>query len=245
MAVSERPRRTAITVCPCLVAGPRVGQAVYRLVPLPRRSATRPGVWTKSCRLRDLGSTRRVWLSQRGLVAGPHERYEQRVYNHPPAHPLSPHPIPPSRPSSRFVFCLSRLQIRRVYAQESFPLWVESSALDFTELGRYLAERKWRKKTEKHHTLLAPPHTLPSPHLSSPPLQTSPPSLHPHPPLAPSTYCHHCNRCHHRPQPSPWPSLQSLPSSTPAPAQLTPAQPAHCRPLPAPGGGLAGGRRGG
>ena len=179
-----------------------MGQAVYRLVPLPRRSATRPGVWTKSCRLRDLGSTRRVWLSQRGLVAGPHERYEQRVYNHPPAHPLSPHPIPPSRPSSRFVFCLSRLQIRRVYAQESFPLWVESLALDFTELGRYLAERKWRKKTEKHHTLLAPPHTLPSPHLSSPPLQTSPPSLHPHPPLAPSTYCHHCNRCHHRPQPS-------------------------------------------
>ena len=155
-----------------------------------------------------------MWLSQRGLVAGPHERYEQRVYNHPPAHPLSPHPIPPSRPSSRFVFCLSRLQIRRVYAQESFPLWVESLALDFTELGRYLAKRKWRRKTEKHHTLLAPPHTLPSPHLSSLPLQTSPPSLHPQ-----------------RPAPSPpLPSLQSLPSSTPAaaPAQLTPAQPAHC-----------------
>ena len=100
-----------------------------------------------------------------------------------------------------------------------FPLRVESLALDFTELGRYLAERKWRKKTEKHHTLLAPPHPLPSPPLSSPPLQTSPPSLHPHPPLAPSTYCHHCNRCHHRPQPSPWSSLQSLPSSTGA--QLT------------------------
>ena len=82
--------------------------------------------------------------------------------------------------------------------------------------------------------------------------QPQPSTPHSHTPLgtpARGRAPHHCHS-YHTPQPvtlpPPLPSLQPLPSSTPAPAQLTPAQPAHCRPLPAPGGlGLAGGRRGG
>ena len=48
---------------------------------------------------------------------------------------------------------MSRLQFYRVFAQESFSA-VGRKALDTTGLGRYLAKRKWRKKKEKHHTLL-------------------------------------------------------------------------------------------